>query len=97
MTSIGDHAFERCSGLTEITIPNGVTSIGKCAFYGCNKLTKVYYKGGESEWDKITIAYGNELRNSTRYYYSEEKPTSSGNYWHYDVDGVTPTIWKKEN
>ena len=35
VTSIGESAFYRCSGLTELTIPNSVTSIGDEAFYGC--------------------------------------------------------------
>lgn len=30
-----------CSGLTSITIPNGVTSIGNNAFDGCSGLTSV--------------------------------------------------------
>ena len=41
VTSIGSHAFEDCSGLTSITIPNSVTSIGEDAFYGCKSLTSV--------------------------------------------------------
>ena len=41
VTSIGDYAFEYCSGLTSITIPNSVTSIGEEAFSGCSKLTSV--------------------------------------------------------
>ena len=35
MTSIGDYAFEGCTGLTSITIPESVTYIGDHAFEGC--------------------------------------------------------------
>ena len=41
VTSIGDGAFHRCSGLTSVTIPNSVTSIGSGAFYYCSGLTSV--------------------------------------------------------
>lgn len=41
VTSIGEHAFEECSNLTSITIPNSVTSIGGSAFINCNNLTYV--------------------------------------------------------
>ena len=41
MTSIGEWAFYRCSGLTSITIPNSVTNIGARAFYGCSGLTSI--------------------------------------------------------
>ena len=39
VTSIGDHAFWDCSGLTSVTIPDGVTSIGDYAFAYCVSLT----------------------------------------------------------
>ncbi|MBO5988313.1 MAG: leucine-rich repeat domain-containing protein [Paludibacteraceae bacterium] len=41
ITSIGERAFEYCSGLTSVTIPSGVTSIGERAFEGCSGLTSV--------------------------------------------------------
>ena len=41
VTSIGDGAFQYCSGLTSVTIPNRVTSIGGGAFEYC-PLTKIY-------------------------------------------------------
>ena len=41
VTSIGDHAFCYCSGLTSISIPNSVTSIGRSAFSDCSGLTSI--------------------------------------------------------
>ena len=41
VTSIGHSAFQFCSGLTSVTIPNSVTSIGEYAFVACSGLTSV--------------------------------------------------------
>ena len=43
------------------------------------------------QWKKIT-SY-NSILESKVYFYRESMPTGYGNYWHYDVDGVTPVIW----
>jgi hypothetical protein len=40
VTSIGEGAFEMCSSLTSVTIPDSVTSIGNHAFLGCDNLWK---------------------------------------------------------
>ena len=106
VTSIGDSAFSFCSGLTSVTIGNGVTSIGNWAFNYCDKLKTVFYTGTVEQWNKISISSKNNynLSDATRYYYSENEPALNsdgtaydGNYWHYDSDGITPVIWKKEN
>ncbi|MDY3108855.1 MAG: leucine-rich repeat protein [Lachnospiraceae bacterium] len=41
VTSIGDNAFEGCTGLTSVTIPASVTHIGEFAFSGCGALTSI--------------------------------------------------------
>ncbi|MBR5828099.1 MAG: leucine-rich repeat domain-containing protein [Paludibacteraceae bacterium] len=38
---IADAAFEYCSSLTSITIPNSVTNIGYWTFSGCSSLTSI--------------------------------------------------------
>jgi hypothetical protein len=41
VTEIGSYAFENCTSLTSITIPESVTSIGERAFYACSNLTAI--------------------------------------------------------
>ena len=53
------------------------------------------HEGTEEEWSRVNI--NNEynankvLKNATKYFYSENEPTTEGNYWRY-VDGVA-TKW----
>ena len=46
VTSIGDCAFEGCSGMTELTLPNSVTSIEESAFKNCSGLAKITSSAG---------------------------------------------------
>ena len=46
VTSIGGSAFEGCTSLTSISIPDGVTSIGDSAFVGCTSLTSISIPDG---------------------------------------------------
>ena len=44
-------AFNGCSGLTNITIPNSVTNIGNYAFENCTGLTSIVVEEGNSKYD----------------------------------------------
>ena len=41
ITRIGNNAFEGCTFLKSITIPNSITNIGSRAFYNCSSLTSI--------------------------------------------------------
>ena len=43
--SIGDYAFSNCSGLTNLTLSEGVAIIGDYAFYNCSGLTSATIPG----------------------------------------------------
>ena len=43
ITNIGRNAFEYCSNLSSITIPQSVDTVGNTLFLGCSSLTEVYY------------------------------------------------------
>ena len=46
LTSIADDAFNGCSKLTSLVIPESVTSIGARAFAGCSKITSLVLPAG---------------------------------------------------
>ena len=46
VTNIGDSAFNGCTGLTSVTIPDSVKSIGESAFRGCTGLSSVTIGNG---------------------------------------------------
>ena len=63
VTSIGEGAFFRCTGLTSITIPSSVTSIGEGAFSSCYKLVEVYDLS-----EHLTVTAGNSGNGSVGEY-----------------------------
>ena len=66
---IACNAFNGCSNLKSVSIPDSVTSINSDSFYGCNALTDIYYDGSEADWGNIDIEASNyRLFNATIHY-----------------------------
>ena len=59
VTTIGNNAFSWCRSLTSITLSKSITSIGAYAFSGAS-LSVVNYDGTVGQWEKVSIAEGNE-------------------------------------
>jgi hypothetical protein len=59
VTTIGQYAFNGCSALTSITIPNAVTTIGLEAFYDCRAATLIQIGSA------VTSIGGNAFYNAT--------------------------------
>ena len=65
VTSIGDGAFDYCTRLTSVTIPEGVTSIGNSAFRGCSGLTSVTISDGVTSIGDSAFSYCTGLTSVT--------------------------------
>lgn len=95
---IDEDAFKSCSSLGVIVmhpVESGTdTVIGNGAFRECTSLKTVFFYGEKAEIDSILarVSSGNDsFKNAKTSFYSEEKPTESGSFWHM-VDG-TPREW----
>ncbi len=83
-TSIADHAFGYCSGLTSIIIPDGVTSIGSEAFRGCSSLTNVTIGNGVTSIGSYAFRYCSGLTSIT----IPDSVTSIGYQAFFGCDGL---------
>ena len=65
VTIIDDYAFNDCSSLTSVTIPNNVIRIGNYAFSGCRNLTSVTIGNGVTSIGNYAFSYCTDLTSVT--------------------------------
>lgn len=64
-TNIGDYAFNGCTSLTEVAIPDSVTSIGGYTFYVCSSLTGITIPDSVTSIGDYVFRYCTNLKNLT--------------------------------
>ena len=61
VTAIGDYAFNSCTGLTSVTIPNTVTSIGDNAFQQCETMDNIVIPNSVTSIGNLAFMLCNNL------------------------------------
>jgi len=65
VTEIGHSAFDFCTGLISVTIPDGVTKIGDSAFWACDNLISVTIPNSVITIDSYAFSYCSSLTSVT--------------------------------
>ncbi len=97
---IADYAFNNCTNLKSITIPDSVTRIGVSAFGYCPDLQDTYYTGDIAGWLSISFITGtsNPMYSAEKLYIGDElvydivipdSVSSIGSFAFYDCESLT--------
>ena len=93
VTGISDHAFDFCTGITSVIIPNTVARIGNQAFYYCSGLTSMTIPESVTYIDDLAFSY---CMNMTTLYFNATNCTymgsTSNRVFHYCVSLTTLII-----
>ena len=98
LKSISEDAFMNCTVLRSLIVSSSELSVGNSAFSGCTSLVTVFFTGSSDEWQKTLDRVdnggnGNDILDNVKvYYYSENEPQTSGDFWYYN-DKNEPRCW----
>ncbi len=91
VTSIADSAFDSCSNLASISIPDSVTSIGSEVFNSCSSLTEIYISNSIT---RIGFLSFSDCTSLTIYCEAASEPSS----WEHDWNNSNcPVVWDCNN
>jgi len=83
------------SRINSIILPSTIESVGGDMIN--YNYTNIYYNGTENDYTTKVTVNGTDNVTNRVYYYSENQPTTTGQYWHYVTDEITgeqvPTVW----
>ncbi len=78
VTTIGQHAFARCNGLTDVTIPEGVINIYFSAFHDCTQLRSMSIPATLSSTSGWSMMYNCMALTDFYVHWTENIPTWMG-------------------
>ncbi len=88
--SISNYAFADCTGLTNITIPDGINNIGDFAFNGCTGLTQLTLPNSNCTIGTYCFAGCSSLTTITAQYNTfEPSGATGGNFYISNFIGLT--------
>lgn len=77
---IANHAFFGCTAMAYVGFPKTIASIEEAAFLGCENLKDVYYKGTETEWEKVARGWPIEgdplIKLDTNFHFETDAPAT---------------------
>ncbi|MBQ2781182.1 MAG: leucine-rich repeat protein [Clostridia bacterium] len=81
--------------ITDLVVGKDITYIGHDNFDSSSALARVFYEGTEQEWQSVNLctSTNTKLLTASKYFYSESRPSTTGNFWHYDSNGNI-SIWQ---
>ena len=92
LTTIGDYAFYKNLGLTQVILPDSVSTIGNCAFKSCVNIGAFYLPSSLTQLGMSTGTGNSPVDSCTNLYFINDKNDTSKPSVYYFPSSVTAII-----